>query len=125
MTSNANINSVSKSSDDDIMIKDYRSAIGLFATGVTVLIIEHKGEVRCMTANAVSSLSLEELQPRPSPTKMTRRKKAKRRLLGPIIDEPTVEIDQGLIILQDFDRIYRNIRILNNGTLPVEMGFYY
>ncbi len=44
------------------LIKDYRSNIGLFATGVTVLIIEHEGEVRCMTANAVSSLSLDPIQ---------------------------------------------------------------
>ena len=40
----------------------YRKSIGLFATGVTVLIIEQEGEVQCMTANAVSSLSLEPLQ---------------------------------------------------------------
>ncbi len=44
------------------LIKDYRSNIGLFATGVTVLIIEHQGDVRCMTANAVSSLSLDPIQ---------------------------------------------------------------
>jgi len=44
------------------LIKDYRTNIGLFATGVTVLIIEHEGEVRCMTANAVSSLSLDPIQ---------------------------------------------------------------
>ena len=42
--------------------QNYRHTIGLFATGVTVLIIEHEGEVRCMTANAVSSLSLEPIQ---------------------------------------------------------------
>ena len=44
------------------LIQDYRSNIGLFATGVTVLIIEHEGDVRCMTANAVSSLSLDPIQ---------------------------------------------------------------
>lgn len=44
------------------LIQDYRNTIGLFATGVTVLIIEHKGDVRCMTANAVSSLSLDPIQ---------------------------------------------------------------
>jgi len=44
------------------LIKDYRSNIGLFATGVTVLIIEHEGDVRCMTANAVSSVSLDPIQ---------------------------------------------------------------
>ncbi len=43
-------------------VKQYRKTIGLFATGVTVLIIEHEGQVRCMTANAVSSLSLEPVQ---------------------------------------------------------------
>lgn len=47
---------------DAQLIQEYRSSIGLFATGVTVLIIEHEGEVRCMTANAVSSLSLEPVQ---------------------------------------------------------------
>jgi len=46
----------------DKLIQDYRSSIGLFATGITVLIIEHEGEIRCMTANAVSSLSLEPIQ---------------------------------------------------------------
>ena len=44
------------------LVKHYRQTIGLFATGVTVLIIEHEGEVRCMTANAVSSLSLDPIQ---------------------------------------------------------------
>ena len=42
--------------------QNYRNTIGLFATGVTVLVIENKGEVHCMTANAVSSLSLEPIQ---------------------------------------------------------------
>ncbi len=46
---------------DHELVKNYRNNISLFATGVTVLIIEHEGEVRCMTANAVSSLSLEPL----------------------------------------------------------------
>ena len=44
------------------LVQNYRQTIGLFATGVTVLIIEHEGEVRCMTANAVSSLSLDPIQ---------------------------------------------------------------
>ncbi|MCU7939140.1 MAG: flavin reductase family protein [gamma proteobacterium symbiont of Bathyaustriella thionipta] len=44
------------------LVQDYRNTIGLFATGVTVLIIEHEGDVRCMTANAVSSLSLDPVQ---------------------------------------------------------------
>ncbi|MFK5985449.1 MAG: flavin reductase family protein [Pseudomonadota bacterium] len=42
--------------------QQYRNSIGLFATGVTVLIIESHEEVHCMTANAVSSLSLEPIQ---------------------------------------------------------------
>jgi flavin reductase (DIM6/NTAB) family NADH-FMN oxidoreductase RutF len=48
--------------ENNSLIQEYRNTIGLFATGVTVLIIEHEGEVRCMTANAVSSLSLEPIQ---------------------------------------------------------------
>ena len=50
------------SADQAERLKAYRDAIGLFATGVTVLIIEHAGEIRCMTANAVSSVSLEPVQ---------------------------------------------------------------
>ena len=42
--------------------QNYRDAIGLFATGVTVLIAEDQNEVYCMTANAVSSLSLDPTQ---------------------------------------------------------------
>ena len=38
---------------------DYRATIGLFATGVTVLLTEKDGDVRGMTANAVASLSLD------------------------------------------------------------------
>jgi len=37
----------------------YRKTIGLFATGVTVLLAEKEGELRGMTANAVTSLSLD------------------------------------------------------------------
>lgn len=48
-------------SQSDI-VKEYRNTIGFFATGVTVLIVEREGEVRCMTANAVSSLSLDPVQ---------------------------------------------------------------
>ncbi len=44
------------------LVQNYRNTIGLFATGVTVLIIENEGDVRCMTANAVSSLSLDPVQ---------------------------------------------------------------
>ena len=39
--------------------RNYRNVIGLFATGVTVLLAEKDGEVRGMTANAVTSLSLD------------------------------------------------------------------
>ena len=37
----------------------FRDVIGRFATGVTVITAAHDGKVRGMTANAVSSLSLE------------------------------------------------------------------
>ena len=37
----------------------YRKTIGLFATGVSVLLAEKDGEIRGMTANAVTSLSLD------------------------------------------------------------------
>lgn len=39
--------------------KDFRQTIGMFATGVTVLVAEADGKRHGMTANAVSSLSLE------------------------------------------------------------------
>lgn len=39
--------------------KVYRQTIGLFATGVTVLLAERDGAVHGMTANAVCSLSLD------------------------------------------------------------------
>ena len=42
--------------------KSYRTTIGLFATGVTVIVAAQDGEVRGMTANAVTSLSLEPTQ---------------------------------------------------------------
>jgi len=51
-----------KSMEQPELIQEYRNTIGLFATGVTVLIIEYQGQVRCMTANAVSSLSLDPVQ---------------------------------------------------------------
>lgn len=56
------------SGNSDLM-QNYRQTIGLFATGVMVLIIEHEGEVRCMTANAVSSLSLDPIQLLACPSK--------------------------------------------------------
>jgi len=39
--------------------REYRDTIGLFTTGVTVVLAVQDGEVRGMTANAVTSLSLE------------------------------------------------------------------
>ncbi|MFQ5399285.1 MAG: flavin reductase family protein [Anaerolineae bacterium] len=39
--------------------RQFRQTIGLFATGVTVIATDVGGEVHAMTANAVSSLSLE------------------------------------------------------------------
>lgn len=41
--------------------REYRNTIGLFATGVTVLALHDGDEVRAMTANAVTSLSLDPL----------------------------------------------------------------
>jgi flavin reductase (DIM6/NTAB) family NADH-FMN oxidoreductase RutF len=41
--------------------RDFRRAIGAFATGVTVVAIDIGGEVHAMTANAISSLSLDPL----------------------------------------------------------------
>ena len=46
-------------SDKKEFHRNYRNVIGLFATGVTVLLAEKDGEVRGMTANAVTSLSLD------------------------------------------------------------------
>ena len=46
-------------SDKKEFQRNYRNVIGLFATGVTVLLAEKGGEVRGMTANAVTSLSLD------------------------------------------------------------------
>jgi flavin reductase (DIM6/NTAB) family NADH-FMN oxidoreductase RutF len=57
-----NINMKTNQMDLLHLTQSYRQTIGLFATGVTVLIIEQDGEVYCMTANAVSSLSLEPIQ---------------------------------------------------------------
>ena len=41
--------------------REYRRTIGLFATGVTVVAVETEGGVHGMTANAVTSVSLEPL----------------------------------------------------------------
>jgi flavin reductase (DIM6/NTAB) family NADH-FMN oxidoreductase RutF len=46
---------------DSIDPRDYRRTIGLFATGVTVIAAEHGDEIQAMTANAVTSLSLDPL----------------------------------------------------------------
>ncbi|MFQ5614825.1 MAG: flavin reductase family protein [Anaerolineae bacterium] len=40
---------------------DFRKIIGLFATGVTVVATEVGGEPHCMTANAITSVSLDPL----------------------------------------------------------------
>src|SRR5213080_1261194 len=40
---------------------DFRKALGCFATGVTVITVDCEGEVQGMTANAVSSVSLDPL----------------------------------------------------------------
>ncbi len=38
---------------------DFRKALGSFATGVTVITVDHEGEVHGMTANAFTSVSLD------------------------------------------------------------------
>ena len=38
---------------------DFRKAMGCFATGVTVITVDHDGEVHGMTANAFTSVSLD------------------------------------------------------------------
>ena len=40
---------------------EFRNALGAFATGVTVITVDHEGEVHGMTANAFSSVSLDPL----------------------------------------------------------------
>ena len=39
--------------------RQYRGTIGLFATGVTVIAVRQGGQVHAMTANAITSLSLD------------------------------------------------------------------
>lgn len=39
--------------------RSFRDVVGLFATGVAVIVTERHGEVHAMTANAVSSVSLD------------------------------------------------------------------
>ncbi len=40
---------------------DFRRALGTFATGVTIITVDQNGEVHGMTANAITSVSLEPL----------------------------------------------------------------
>ena len=40
---------------------DFRKALGSFATGVTVITVDHEGDVHGMTANAFTSVSLDPL----------------------------------------------------------------
>ncbi len=40
---------------------EFRRAMGCFATGVTVITVDHEGEVHGMTANAFTSVSMEPL----------------------------------------------------------------
>jgi flavin reductase (DIM6/NTAB) family NADH-FMN oxidoreductase RutF len=40
---------------------EFRKAMGCFATGVTVITVDHEGEVHGMTANAFTSVSLDPL----------------------------------------------------------------
>ena len=44
-----------------ISAKEFRGVAGLFATGVTVIVTETGGQVRGMTANSVTSVSLDPL----------------------------------------------------------------
>lgn len=46
---------------DSIDPREFRRAIGAFATGVTVVATDVGGEVHAMTANAISSLSIDPL----------------------------------------------------------------
>lgn len=59
-------------SETDVFQQQYRNTIGLFATGVTVLVAEQDGILQSMTANAISSLSLEPVQLLVCPSKTTR-----------------------------------------------------
>lgn len=52
--------------------REYRDAIGLFSTGVAVIVANIEGEVSAMTVNAVASLSLEPLLVMFAPGKHTR-----------------------------------------------------
>jgi flavin reductase (DIM6/NTAB) family NADH-FMN oxidoreductase RutF len=56
----------------DSFQRQYRDTIGSFATGVTVLLIEREGIVVGMTANGITSLSLEPTQLLVCPGKQTR-----------------------------------------------------
>ena len=41
--------------------REYRDVVGLFATGVTIVVAEVEGQVHAMTANSVTSVSLDPL----------------------------------------------------------------
>lgn len=41
--------------------EEFRKALGCFATGVTVITVDHEGEIHGMTANAFTSVSLDPL----------------------------------------------------------------
>jgi flavin reductase (DIM6/NTAB) family NADH-FMN oxidoreductase RutF len=47
------------SSDLSLEPRAYRDVLGLFATGIAIIVSDCGGEIRAMTANAVSSLSLD------------------------------------------------------------------
>ena len=48
-------------SEISLTSREFRNTMGLFATGVTVITLGHGEDVRAMTANAVTSLSLDPL----------------------------------------------------------------
>ena len=48
-----------ESANEAIDSREFRSAMGTFATGVTVVALQHDGVTRGMTANAFLSLSLD------------------------------------------------------------------
>ena len=50
---------VSTSQHDALEPRAYRDVLGLLATGISVIVTEQHGQIHAMTANAVSSLSLD------------------------------------------------------------------
>jgi flavin reductase (DIM6/NTAB) family NADH-FMN oxidoreductase RutF len=55
------MSNVPDASEIPLTDREYRNTIGMFATGVTVITIGHGDTLRAMTANAISSLSLDPL----------------------------------------------------------------